>query len=93
MTGQHSRSSRLERAGRARGRLRGLLDLLAEAGLRGLHAWPRAVREGTTVRFYIGLGRGAVTAGRLEEATRSWLASVRDVRIEWAAGGDAPTLP
>lgn len=86
-------ASRLERAGRARGRLRGLLDLLAEAGLHGVHGWPRPVRDGTTIRFYIGLGRGAVTAGRLEEATRSWLASVRDVRIEWAAGGDAPTLP
>lgn len=85
--------TRLERAGRARGRLRALLEHLAGAGIQGVHAWPRPVRADAELRFYIGLGREAVTSRQLEDASSDWLRSARDVRVTWIAGGDAPTLP
>ncbi|MFE5324963.1 poly(A) polymerase [Embleya sp. NPDC056575] len=76
--------------GRLRGRVRSLLKLLEEAGVRDAHAWPRPFDAGT--RYAIGLGAGPPTAADLAKCTDRWSRSLPGVTLTHADGGAIPTL-
>ncbi|WP_030759748.1 poly(A) polymerase [Streptomyces sp. NRRL F-2664] len=79
--------------GRVRGRLRALLGALEEAGVTGVHAWPRPFESGPGLaRYAIGLGAAPPDAARLAGATEQWRAGLRGVEVTWAAGGEVPDL-
>ncbi|WP_433372283.1 poly(A) polymerase [Streptosporangium sp. CA-115845] len=79
--------------GRVRGRMRALLTSLERAGARDAHAWPRPFETGPGMaRFAIGLGRTPPDAAALAETAGPWAAGLRGVGVEWAEGGEVPTL-
>ncbi|MFJ2821150.1 poly(A) polymerase [Streptomyces toxytricini] len=89
-----------EALGRARGRMRALVGALEElgggaagGGGSGVHAWPRPfVSSGGVVRYAVGLGAAPPNRARLEEAAARWCAGLPGLSVEWAAGGDVPTV-
>ncbi|MEV7598188.1 poly(A) polymerase [Kitasatospora sp. NPDC089797] len=79
--------------GPARGRLRGLLTALEEAGATHLHAWPRPYRtpDGRT-HFPIGLGPAPLSPARLTAVTTTWSRGLPGVHVTHAECGAVPTL-
>ncbi|RPF29486.1 endonuclease/exonuclease/phosphatase family protein [Streptomyces sp. Ag109_G2-6] len=83
-----------EHLGRARGRMRGLLAALEEAGLPEAHAWPRPfARSGTLARYAVGLGSAPPDATALAALTGPWAATLPGVTVTRADGGEVPDLP
>ncbi|MFE0577088.1 poly(A) polymerase [Streptomyces sp. NPDC058874] len=79
--------------GRVRGRLRALLGALEEAGVTGVHAWPRPFESGPGLaRYAIGLGAAPPDSARLAKVADRWRAGLRGVEVSWAAGGEVPDL-
>jgi poly(A) polymerase len=84
--------------GRVRGRMRALLtslehDSVTHRRTPDAHAWPRPFETGGGLaRYAIGLGRTPPDAARLAEITGPWAAGLRGTGVEWAQGGDVPTL-
>lgn len=79
--------------GRVRGRTRALLTSLEHAGTPEAHAWPRPFETGPGVAsFAVGLGRTPPGAAALAEIAGPWAAGLRGAGIEWAPGGEVPTL-
>jgi hypothetical protein len=73
--------------GRLRGRVRALLGLLPPDA----HAWPTPFeRTDDIARYAIGLGSDPPNAEELAVIAEGW--RLPGVRVEWAAGGDVPTL-
>ncbi|AXE27595.1 polynucleotide adenylyltransferase [Streptomyces globosus] len=85
-----------EALGRARGRMRALVGALEDiggGGGAGVHAWPRPLdSSGGVVRYAVGLGAAPPDRARLEEAASRWCAALPGVSVEWAEGGDIPTV-
>ncbi|GHB53207.1 hypothetical protein GCM10010347_24010 [Streptomyces cirratus] len=82
-----------ENLGRMRGRLRALLDALADAGLPDAHAWPRPFERGDTLaRYAIGLGTAPPDAARLAALTGPWSSGLPGVEVTWAECGAVPSL-
>ncbi|MBW8804472.1 MAG: DUF504 domain-containing protein [Catenulisporales bacterium] len=79
--------------GRVRGRTRGLLTTLHEAGIPDTHAWPRPFHTtDTELRFAIGLGRTPPTHDALDALTKHWLRGLSGVSVTLADNGEVPTL-
>ncbi|GAB2956116.1 hypothetical protein GCM10027280_50890 [Micromonospora polyrhachis] len=79
--------------GRVRGRIRALLAALERAGVRDVHAWPRPFEyEPELARFAVGIGPVPPDPARLAEITAPWTAGLAGTSVEWAAGGEVPTL-
>ncbi|GAA2686235.1 MULTISPECIES: RNA repair domain-containing protein [Actinosynnema] len=76
--------ARADDAGRLRGRVRVLLDLLAEAGAPDAHAWPRPVGGG----FAVGLGRTPPDAVELARVAGEWAVGLRGGSLRWHDGGE-----
>ncbi|MFF8266935.1 poly(A) polymerase [Streptomyces sp. NPDC016562] len=80
--------------GRVRGRLRALLGLLEEAGVKDVHAWPRPFESGPALaRYAIGLGTTPPDPTHLSTLTTPWRTGLPGVEVTWAACGDVPDLP
>jgi hypothetical protein len=79
--------------GRVRGRMRGLLTALEDAGVADAHAWPRPFDTGPAgTRFAIGLGRIPLSAHKLGGIASGWLRGLGDVVVEQVDCGGVPTL-
>ncbi|MFI6983795.1 poly(A) polymerase [Embleya sp. NPDC050154] len=78
--------------GRLRGRIRGLLTTLQEAGVQDAHAWPRPFVSDSRTRYAIGLGADPPSATDLAELTERWRRGLPGVETTWADGGSVPTL-
>jgi Poly(A) polymerase len=79
--------------GRVRGRMRALLAAFAEAGATDAQAWPRPFDSGPAhARYAIGLGRTPPSRAVLTEAAEAWRRGLPDVRVDFAANGQVPTL-
>ncbi|MFF3014298.1 poly(A) polymerase [Streptomyces sp. NPDC057939] len=79
--------------GRARGRLRGLLGALEEAGVSDAHAWPRPFElTGTLARYAVGLGAAPPDAARSAALAGAWCAKLPGVEVGLAACGEVPDL-
>ncbi|MEV0093839.1 poly(A) polymerase [Streptomyces sp. NPDC050738] len=76
--------------GRVRGRMRALLDALAEAGSPDAHAWPRPFEaDRSVVRYAIGLGAHPPSAPQLKVISDAWrggLTGTDVIRAGWEAG-------
>jgi hypothetical protein len=73
--------------------MRTLLTGLDRAGVWDVHAWPRPFEYGPELaRFAIGIGLVPPTPARLAEITAPWTAGLTGTGVEWAAGGEVPTL-
>ncbi|MEU4727566.1 poly(A) polymerase [Streptomyces sp. NPDC023588] len=80
--------------GRVRGRLRALLGLLEEAGVKDVHAWPRPFESGPALaRYAIGLGAAPPDRTHLATLAAPWRTGLPGVEVTWAACGDVPDLP
>lgn len=80
-------------AGRVRGRVRALLATLEAAGCTDAHAWPWPMETRPAfARYAVGLGGNPPDQGRLAELAAAWCAGLPGTSVEWAAGGDVPTL-
>ncbi|ATE54506.1 RNA repair domain-containing protein [Actinosynnema pretiosum] len=75
--------ARADDAGRLRGRVRALLEELAEAGAPDAHAWPRPVDGGIAV----GLGRTPPDAVELARVAGRWAVGLRGGSLRWHEGG------
>ncbi|GAA2074222.1 hypothetical protein GCM10009780_07820 [Actinomadura alba] len=84
--------------GRVRGRMRALLTSLEHESIAmgrtpDAHAWPRPFESGRGLaRYAIGLGRTPPDAAGLAEITGPWADGLRGTGVEWAQGGEVPTL-
>ncbi|WP_328761764.1 poly(A) polymerase [Streptomyces sp. NBC_00272] len=82
-----------ENLGRARGRMRALLGALAEAGVRGAHAWPRpSAVSAASARYAIGLGSAPPDTAALAALAGRWSADLPGVEVVRADCGAVPTL-
>ncbi|MFF4548377.1 poly(A) polymerase [Streptomyces sp. NPDC001406] len=82
-----------ETLGRFRGRVRGLVSALEEAGTTDAHAWPHPFDTGPrSARYAIGLGLDPPDAAGLAETTDRWSRVLPGVDITWAECGAVPTL-
>ncbi|MER7755079.1 poly(A) polymerase [Kitasatospora sp. NPDC097643] len=79
--------------GAARGRIRSLLTALEEAGVTGVHAWPRPFDTAPGLaRFTIGLGPNPPEHEELDRIATTWCRGLPGVRLDRTDGGEVPTL-